>query len=85
MQRVRLPFFDLFFGQLVVGNRVKALHALRHVTIRDALHFKLVHFHEIRDLFEAQGCVVHQPYGSGAGHNRFCHVGLSLKRTFPVA
>ncbi|MNT79290.1 hypothetical protein D3C72_2186090 [compost metagenome] len=51
--RVLLGLVDLGLVELVRGDRIEALHADRHVAIRDALNLKLVHAAEIADLLEA--------------------------------
>ncbi len=85
VHRAGLGRVDLFLSQLVIGDRVKPFHASRHVAIGDALNFQLVQPDEICDLLEADRGVVDQPDGGCFRHNRFCHLVVSFKVTFPVA
>ncbi|MPL75526.1 hypothetical protein SDC9_21350 [bioreactor metagenome] len=68
VERVGLALVDFLLVELVVRDRVEALHAHRHVPVGDALHLELVHAAEIGDLLEAQRRVVHQPNGGCLGH-----------------
>jgi len=74
VQRVLLGLVDLTLGELVVGDRVKALDPDRDVAVGNALDFQLVHTHEIGDLLEGQRRIVHQPDGGCLGVQQFCHL-----------
>ena len=79
MRCIGLGFIQFFLGQLIVGNWIEAFHARSHIPISNALNFKLMHVNKISNLFEAEGCIVHQPNCGGFCHNRFRHFGLHLK------
>ena len=79
MRWIGLRLIQLFLCQLIVGNWIEAFYARSHIPIGNALNFKLMHFNEIRNLFEAEGCIIHQPNCGGLCHNWFCHFGLHPK------
>ena len=74
---------DFLGRQLVVGDRIKALHTGRHIAIRNALHFQLMQFTKIGDLLEADGGVINQPNGGCFCHDRFGHFHVSFDKSFP--
>ena len=65
---VCLTLGDLLAGQLATGDRVKALDALGHVAVGDALHFEFVEVAEFGDLLEGKGGVLNQPDCGRLGH-----------------
>ena len=83
MRWIGLRFVQLFLGQLIVGNWIEAFYASRHISIGNALNFKLMHFNKVSNLLKAESCIVHQPNCGGFCHNRFCHLGLHPKLLMP--
>ena len=79
MRNTGLCCIDLFLGELVVRHGIKTFDTLRHITIRDALYFQLMHANEIGNLLETDGRIVNQPNSGRLSHNWFCHDRLSFK------
>ncbi len=79
--RVRLGAADLLGVELVVGDRVEALHADRHLAVGDTLYLELVQPAEIGNLPEGERRVLHQPDGGGFRHDRIGHVPDPFART----
>jgi hypothetical protein len=65
---IGLRLVELVARELVGGDRVEALDALRHFAVGDALHLERVKFAEVGDLIEGQRRIFDQPHGGRFGH-----------------
>jgi hypothetical protein len=64
---------DFLRRGLAVGDRIEALHLVRHLAIGNRLNFERMQTAELGDLIEGQRGVFDQPYGGRLGHQGCGH------------
>src|SRR5690606_30700294 len=70
---VLLATLDFVAGQLPAGHRIETPDARADLAVRDALDLERMQAAELGDLLEGETGIVHQPDGSGLGHQRSIH------------